>query len=164
MAMSLIAGIVSKIAGDKAADIVTSVGNVADKFITTGQEKEEFKAEVQKEINRHLEEMTKAQNSELELILKDVDSARNREVQVATSEKAPLINKIIQPILAIALILLAFVMFYSVMFKQLGAEKDIVIYVLGVLSAVVTQTISYYFGSSVGSRNKQDQIDKFLQK
>jgi len=162
--MSLIAGIVSKIAGDKAADIVTSVGNVADKFITTGQEKEEFKAEVQKEINRHLEEMTKAQNSELELILKDVDSARNREVQVATSEKAPLINKIIQPILAIALILLAFVMFYSVMFKQLGAEKDIVIYVLGVLSAVVTQTISYYFGSSVGSRNKQDQIDKFLQK
>jgi Fe2+ transport system protein B len=164
MAMSLIAGIVSKIAGDKAADIVTSVGNVADKFITTGQEKEEFKAEVQKEINRHLEEMTKAQNSELELILKDVDSARNREVQVATSEKAPLINKIIQPILAIALIILAFVMFYSVMFKQLGAEKDIVIYVLGVLSAVVTQTISYYFGSSVGSRNKQDQIDKFLQK
>jgi Fe2+ transport system protein B len=162
--MSLIAGIVSKIAGDKAADIVTSVGNVADKFITTGQEKEEFKAEVQKEINRHLEEMTKAQNSELELILKDVDSARNREVQVATSEKAPLINKIIQPILAIALIILAFVMFYSVMFKQLGAEKDIVIYVLGVLSAVVTQTISYYFGSSVGSRNKQDQIDKFLQK
>jgi len=55
-------------------------------------------------------------------------------------------------------------MFYAVMFKQLGAEKDIVIYVLGVLSAVVTQTISYYFGSSVGSRNKQDQIDKFLQK
>lgn len=162
--MSLIAGIVSKIAGDKAADIVTSVGNVADKFITTGQEKEEFKAEVQKEVNRHLEEMTKAQNSELELILKDVDSARNREVQVATSDKAPLINKIIQPILAIALILLAFVMFYAVMFKQLGAEKDIVIYVLGVLSAVVTQTISYYFGSSVGSRNKQDQIDKFLQK
>lgn len=162
--MSIIAGIVSKIAGDKAADIVTSVGNVADKFITTGQEKEEFKAEVQKEVNRHLEEMTKAQNSELELILKDVDSARNREIQVATSEKAPLINKIIQPILAIALILLAFVMFYAVMFKQLGAEKDIVIYVLGVLSAVVTQTISYYFGSSVGSRNKQDQIDKFLQK
>jgi len=162
--MSIIAGIVSKIAGDKAADIVTSVGNVADKFITTGQEKEEFKAEVQKEVNRHLEEMTKAQNTELELILKDVDSARNREVQVATSEKAPLINKIIQPILAIALILLAFVMFYAVMFKQLGAEKDIVIYVLGVLSAVVTQTISYYFGSSVGSRNKQDQIDKFLQK
>jgi Fe2+ transport system protein B len=162
--MSIIAGIVSKIAGDKAADIVTSVGNVADKFITTGQEKEEFKAEVQKEVNRHLEEMTKAQNTELELILKDVDSARNREIEVATSEKAPLINKIIQPILAIALILLAFVMFYAVMFKQLGAEKDIVIYVLGVLSAVVTQTISYYFGSSVGSRNKQDQIDKFLQK
>ena len=162
--MSLIAGIVSKIAGDKAADIVTSVGNVADKFITTGQEKAEFNAEVEKEVNRHVEEMTKAQNSELELILKDVDSARNREIEVATSEKAPLINKIIQPILAIALILLAFVMFYAVMFKQLGAEKDIVIYVLGVLSAVVTQTISYYFGSSVGSRNKQDQIDKFLQK
>lgn len=162
--MSIIAGIVSKIAGEKAADIVTSVGNVADKFITTSQEKEEFKAEVQKEINRHLEEMTKAQNSELELILKDVDSARNREIQVVTSDKAPLINKIIQPILALSLIILAFVMFYAVMFKKLGAEKDIVIYVLGVLSAIVTQTISYYFGSSIGSRNKQDQLDKMMSK
>jgi hypothetical protein len=163
--MSLIAGIVSKIAGDKAADIVTSVGNVADKFITTGQEKEEFKAEVQKEINRHLEEMTKAQNSELELILKDVDSARNREIQVATSEKAPLINKIIQPVLALLLLGSCFVMWYTILFKDIPAEKEMLVAgIVGSLTTIAMGVVGYYFGSSIGSRNKQDQIDKFLQK
>jgi uncharacterized protein YcfJ len=163
--MSLIAGIVSKIAGDKAADIVTSVGNVADKFITTGQEKEEFKAEVQKEINRHLEEITKAQNSELELILKDVDSARNREVQVATSEKAPLINKIIQPVLALLLLGSCFVMWYTILFKDIPAEKEMLVAgIVGSLTTIAMGVVGYYFGSSIGSRNKQDQIDKFLQK
>jgi len=163
--MSIIAGIVSKIAGDKAADIVTSVGNVADKFITTGQEKEEFKAEVQKEINRHLEEMTKAQNSELELILKDVDSARNREIQVATSEKAPLINKIIQPVLALLLLGSCFVMWYTILFKDIPAEKEMLVAgIVGSLTTIAMGVVGYYFGSSIGSRNKQDQIDKFLQK
>lgn len=163
--MSLIAGIVSKIAGDKAADIVTSVGNVADKFITTGQEKEEFKAEVQKEVNRHLEEMTKAQNNELELILKDVDSARNREIQVATSEKAPLINKIIQPVLALLLLGSCFVMWYTILFKDIPAEKEMLVAgIVGSLTTIAMGVVGYYFGSSIGSRNKQDQIDKFLQK
>ena len=52
--------------------------------------------------------------------------------------------------------------FYILMFRQVGNEKDIIIYVLGVLSAVCTQVVSYYFGSSQGSANKQNQIDKLI--
>ena len=48
------------------------------------------------------------------------------------------------------------------MFKPVGAEKDIIIYVLGVLSAICTQVVSYYFGSSQGSAQKQTQIDKLM--
>jgi len=72
------------------------------------------------------------------------------------------LNKIVTPILALSVIALTFALFYILMFKQVGTEKDIIIYVLGVLSAVCTQVISYYFGSSQGSAQKQSQIDKFL--
>lgn len=53
--MSKVGDIIGKIVSGSAGSIVDSVGNVADKFITTGQEKAEFKAEVEKEINRHIE-------------------------------------------------------------------------------------------------------------
>ena len=163
--MSLIAGIVSKIAGDKAADIVTSVGNVADKFITTGQEKEEFKAEVQKEVNRHIEAMATAQNSELETLMKDMDSARNREIQIATSDKAPMINKIIQPILALLLLGSCFVMWYTILFKDIPQEKEMLVAgIVGSLTTIAMGVVGYYFGSSIGSRNKQDQLDKMINK
>ena len=36
--------------------------------------------------------------------------------------------------------------------------KDILIYILGVLSAAVTQILSYYFGSSQGSKDKSAEI------
>jgi flagellar basal body-associated protein FliL len=35
--------------------------------------------------------------------------------------------------------------------------KDILIYILGVLSAAVTQILSYYFGSSQGSKDKSEE-------
>jgi hypothetical protein len=38
------------------------------------------------------------------------------------------------------------------------SRKDILIYVLGVLSAIATQIVSYYFGSSQGSKDKGDQL------
>lgn len=51
-----------------AGDLVTSIGAVADKFITTPAEKEAFKLEITKELNRHQEfilaETTKQLTSE----------------------------------------------------------------------------------------------------
>ena len=44
------------------------------------------------------------------------------------------------------------------------SRKDILIYVLGVLSAIATQIVSYYFGSSQGSAAKNSAIDKMLEK
>ena len=42
------------------------------------------------------------------------------------------------------------------------SRKDVLVYVLGALTAISTQVISYYFGSSVGSKNKSEQLDKVL--
>lgn len=163
--MSFIANIIGKVTSTGAANIVESVGNVADKFITTGQEKEEFKAEVTKEINRHIEAMASAQNSELETLMKDMDSARNREIQISTSDKAPLINKIIQPVLALLLLGSCFVMWYTILFKDIPAEKEMLVAgIVGSLTTIAMGVVGYYFGSSIGSRNKQEQLDKIMQK
>jgi len=98
---------------------------------------------------------------ELELRLKDTDSARDREVQISTSDKAPLLNKIVTPVLALSILLLTFVLFGVVMFNDTPVEasrKDILIYILGVLSAIASQIVSYYFGSSAGSKEKTEAL------
>lgn len=149
----------------KGSEIIESVGEVADKFITTKHEKDQFNAEVQEKLNAHIAVMEQEATKQLEAQMRDMDSARNREVVIATAEKSPLINKIVTPILALGLIALTFTMFYMVLFKDMkGVEKDIVIYILGVLSAITTQVCSYYFGSSIGSKTSSDTIRKMLEK
>lgn len=97
----------------------------------------------------------------------DLDSARKREAEVATSDKAPYLNKIITPVLAIVVLVATFALFAFVLFDEGTIDptrKDILIYVLGVLSAIATQIVSYYFGSSQGSAAKNSAIDKMLEK
>ena len=99
--------------------------------------------------------------AELQVLLKDTNDARQREVQIANSDKAPLINKIVTPVLALSILLLTFVLFGVVMFNDTPVEasrKDILIYILGVLSAIASQIVSYYFGSSAGSKEKTDAL------
>ena len=106
-------------------------------------------------------EENKLDLEELGMRLKDTGSARDREVQIATSKEAPLLNKVITPILALAILLITLALFSVVMFQEApvdSSRKDILIYILGVLSAISTQIVSYYFGSSQGSKDKSDQL------
>lgn len=99
--------------------------------------------------------------------LSDVSSARSRESQVATSDAAPYLNKIITPVLALGVLVATFGLFGFVLFDKGTIDptrKDILIYVLGVLSAIATQIVAYYFGSSKGSSDKNSAIDKMLNK
>lgn len=117
--------------------------------------------EHEEELMRLRLEENKLDLAELEMRLKDTGAARDREVAIATSDKAPLLNKVVTPVLALSILLLTFVLFGVVMFDNTPVEssrKDILIYILGVLSAISTQIVSYYFGSSQGSKDKADQL------
>ena len=121
--------------------------------------------EHEEELLRLKLEDNKLDLQELNMRLKDVDSARDRETAIATSKDAPLLNKIVTPVLALAILALTFVLFGVVMFDSTPVEasrKDILIYVLGVLSAIATQIVSYYFGSSQGSKDKGEQLKEAL--
>jgi len=102
---------------------------------------------------------------ELESHVKEMQSARDREIQIATSDKAPMLNKIVTPVLALGTVGLTFVLFGVIIFVDVDAEsKDILIYVLGALTSAVTMVLGYYFGSSAGSKEKSAQIDDLLGK
>ena len=121
--------------------------------------------EHEEELLRLRIEEDKLDLAELELRLKDTDSAREREVQISTSDKAPLLNKIVTPVLALSILLLTFVLFGVVMFDNTPVEssrKDILIYILGVLSAIASQIVSYYFGSSQSSKDKTDALKEAI--
>jgi len=112
-----------------------------------------------------LEMSQKGQLAELEAHVKEMQSARDREIQIATSEHAPLLNKIVTPVLALGTVALTFILFGIVLFADVKPEsKDIIIYVLGALTSAVTMVLGYYFGSSAGSKEKSAQIDELLGK
>jgi len=117
--------------------------------------------EHEEELMRLRIEDDKLDLAELQMLLKDTNDARQREVQIANSDKAPLLNKIVTPVLALSILLLTFVLFGVVMFNDTPVEasrKDILIYILGVLSAIASQIVSYYFGSSAGSKEKTEAL------
>jgi hypothetical protein len=112
-----------------------------------------------------LELAQQGQFAELEASIKDMASARDREIKIATSEAAPLLNKIVTPVLALGTVSLSFVLFAVILFVPVDqASKDIIIYVLGALTSAVTMILGYYFGSSVGSKEKSQQLDEIMEK
>jgi hypothetical protein len=120
------------------------------------------KAEAQAKL---MELAQKGQLAELEAMTKEMDSARKREIEIATSEFAPTINKIVTPILALGTVALTFILFLVIIFVEVNAQsKDILIYVLGALTSAMTMVLGYYFGSSQGSKEKSAQLDEILDK
>ena len=118
------------------------------------------KAEAQVKL---MEMAQKGQLAELEAMTKEMDSARRREIEIAISANAPLISKIVTPVLALGTVGLSFVLFGVLAFTEVqGSTKDIVIYILGALSSAVTMVLGYYFGSSAGSKEKSDEMKRLL--
>jgi len=118
------------------------------------------KAEAQAKL---MEMAQKGQLAELEAMGKEMESARNREIQIATSDAAPMLNKIVTPVLALGTVGLTFILFGVIIFTDVDADsKDILIYVLGALTSAVTMVLGYYFGSSAGSKEKDSKIKDMM--
>lgn len=93
---------------------------------------------------------------------KDRDGARTYAVEMAKQDVWPL-TKNITTVLSLGVIALSFALFAVLMTIEVKSiAKDILIYILGVLSAAITQILSFYFGSSQGSKNKQQEIDRLM--
>jgi hypothetical protein len=64
--------------------------------------------------------------AQLEAQVQEMQSARDREVQIATSEFAPMLSKIVTPILALGTVGLTFILFGVIIFVDVDTDsKDI---------------------------------------
>lgn len=155
-------GFLQNIFSAGASTLVDSVGKVLDNVVTTKEEKMQLDNEIRKSEMEFQVEIKKLSNEEQQMMLGDMSNARQREVQVQTSEKASWMAKNIQHAIAAGTTLITLLFFYILIFKPdsiTSESKDIVLYILGVLSAILTQVYSYYFGSSSGSAAKQKTIE-----
>jgi hypothetical protein len=138
---------------------ILSIGEkVLDKVMPDPNAKAEAQAKL-------MEMAQRGELAQLEANVKEMQSARDREIQIATSSAAPMLNKIVTPVLALGTVGLTFILFGVIIFVDVDADsKDILIYVLGALTSAVTMVLGYYFGSSAGSKDKSSQIDDLLGK
>ena len=120
------------------------------------------RAKAMQELQRMEEE---GELKRLEAEYADKDSARKREMAISTSEHSPWLNKIITSLLALGIVGLAFALFAVILFLEVTpANKDILIFLLGNLTTLVGLVCSYYFGSSVGSKDKTEEIKGLMKK
>jgi hypothetical protein len=153
-----------------ASKLVDSVGNAIDKVVTTKGEKMQMDNEIKKAEMDFQVEMQKLSVEERKMAYDDLGSARNREQVLSQSPTATKLGKNITSYLALIATMLCFAMFFILVFmpKLISTEnnqyKDIVIYILGILSALLAQVYSYYFGSSSGSAEKSKTLAHALEK
>ena len=144
-----------------AGNLVDSVGKVLDNVVTTKEEKMQLDNELRKSEQQFQLDMKKLSNEERQMILSDVSSARQREMQVQTSEYATQLAKNVSPYLALGTTFITLSLFFVLIFNPTlvpDSSKEIIMYILGVLSAILSQIYSYYFGSSAGSAEKSKTL------
>jgi hypothetical protein len=157
-------GFLKELFSGGATKLVDSVGAVLDNVITSKEEKLQLANEIAKAEMQWQLDVQKMNNEEKAMILGDVQNARSREIQMQTAETTKL-NKNLMPYLALGTIFVILSLMFVLVFTPSvikPGSKDVVIYILGVLSAVLTQIYSYYFGSSQGSADKQKVINKSI--
>ena len=95
----------------------------------------------------------------------DRDSVRKAYAAVATSEYATKLDKMVVPVLALGVVGLAFGLIAVLMFVNTPQDQQqLIIFALGFITSAAGQVLSFYFGSSQGSKDKNKEIQEMLKK
>ena len=95
----------------------------------------------------------------------DRDSARKAYATVATSENATKLEKLVVPVLALGVVGLAFSLIGVLMFVDTpNDQQQLVIFALGFITSAAGQVLSFYFGSSQGSKDKTEDMKGMVKK
>jgi len=112
--------------------------------------------ELSPEQKQEVAEIIKLELEELDLRLKDVQNARNREIEIAkTGKKDPMM--LIVGIVGISVFVF---MVGAIVFKPELQDNKLLIHLLGMVEGVAITIFSYYYGSSKGSKDKTRLLGK----
>jgi hypothetical protein len=147
-------------------DDIVSVGmKVLDKVIPDPEQKAKAQLDLQ----------TLAQQGELAHIQADIDkfkaevedrdSARKAHAEIATSNNATQLEKLVVPLLALGVVSLAFLLIAILMFVDTpDNQQQLVIFAMGFITSGAGQVLSFYFGSSQGSKDKTKEMEGLIKK
>ena len=146
---------VGDLSGMKAFNLV---GGALDKVSSIGDAKRE---EAKKVL---FDEMV--ENKEILLSeLADIKDARSSNVSIQTGEKVPLISKITNPLLIWLVTIGFFGLITAMLFINIPeSNKPIIFSMVGSLGTVWISQMTFLYGSSVGSKNKDEQIANLIGK
>lgn len=148
-------GILAQILGGSAGDIVSAVGEAADRIFTSDEEREAVGLETRKAEFQHAQAVAEIALKGHVAEMQDTADARMNQTRVQESDKASWLSKNVHPILAFLIMGAMFGMFGFLVFRETpAANRDVVMLVIGSVTTIGTQVVSYFFGSSSGSAAK----------
>ncbi len=158
-------GLLTNIFSSGAKGLLDGASDIIGHFVEDPTKKAELTQQLAALHEQQLEKLQTLAEQQYGAQLQDAQNARAREVQVATSAQAPLINKIASPVIAAAVTTGFFgLLFYMLKFNVPPANKDVLNIMLGALGTAWITIVSYYFGSSSGSAEKNQQIKNLTDK
>ena len=90
--------------------------------------------------------------------LMDKQNARQMNIEIANSS-TPVFKKVFPEILALMFVVLSFVIMFVVVFNKVdNINKDLLMLLVGSILNAVTMILSFYFGSSLGSKIKDERL------
>jgi hypothetical protein len=99
------------------------------------------------------------------LEVQDRGSARQAYAAVATSQYATKLDKMVVPILALGTVALAFLFIGILIFIDVASDQQqMIIFALGFITSSAGQVLSFYFGSSQGSKDKTKELEGMMKK
>ena len=107
----------------------------------------------------------KGELAKLEAQFADKDSARQMQMAAMNSENASWLQRNIVPILACGTTIMIFSLFLILMLIDIPDQShDLSMILLGGLLSSQSVILSFYFGSSMGSKDKSDDLVNVLKK
>ncbi len=163
--------ITSQVDGNSAS-LVEAVDKSVGVSTGTTEEKQERQFELAKAQMQYDLDMAGVGAKAEEIDRADRADARQHHLKIQESDDATWLEKNIHAVLSIGILLLTFLMYAFIIsggngngiMSNRSGMKDIVIYILGALTTVATQVVSYYFGSSSGSTEKNKALTVLARK
>lgn len=151
----------ASIFGKGVQEAVKTVGDIADEFITTKAEKEEFKLKAEEALRNANQKAQEQAQAELDSYLADTKNARDSNVSIQESDKASWMSKNIGYIIDILITLVwsGFTLYLGGRaIKLVVSDVDLtaVLSIYSTVTAVFMVTLQFHRGSSKGSEKSGD--------
>jgi hypothetical protein len=130
---------------------------VLDKVIPDPEQKAKAQLDLQELAQKGELAHIQADIDKFKAEVEDRDSARKAHAEVATSANSTQLEKAVVPVLALGVVGLAFLLIAVLMFVDTpDNQQQLVIFALGFITSAAGQVLSFYFGSSQGSKDKSE--------